>query len=219
MASPIEVVGGPVGGFYSPGAMDGSRPGRFYAQITSPVSIYNMKSLAYHEGIPGHHYQITTAATVDLPFFRNIVSFTGYVEGWALYSEYLAAEMGWYEGDPYGDLGRLQYEMLRACRMVVDTGIHAKGWSFDQAVDYMYEYSGFSRGFVEYQIMRYISYPGHSTAYLVGKIELMRIRSEAEAALGADFDLREFHTIVLSNGSMPIEVLERVVESWVETGG
>ncbi len=211
----LEVVGGNAGAYYSPGSFDGTRPGKFYALITTPEPIYKMRSLAYHEGIPGHHYQISLAAMADLPLFRNMMGFTGYVEGWALYAEYLAYDLGWYEDDPYGDLGRLQYEALRAVRMVVDTGIHTKGWDYNQAVDYMVENSGFTRGFSEFQIMRYIAFPAQSTAYLVGKNEILRMRRAAEEALGEEFVLKEFHSVILENGSVPLEVLESVIEEWV----
>ena len=211
----LEVVGGNVGGYYSPGSLDGSRPGRFYARINQPEPVYQMRSLAYHEGIPGHHYQITLAAMADLPFFRNLVGFTGYIEGWALYAEYLAYDLGWYADDPYGDLGRLQYEALRASRMVVDTGIHAMGWSFEEAENYMVGNTGMDRGFMQYEIMRYISYPAQATAYLVGKNELLRMRSESEEILGDDFVLAEFHSVILENGSMPLEVLESILQKWV----
>lgn len=212
----LEVIGGGAGDFYSPGSWDGSRPGRFYARTTGAEAVYKLKTIAYHEGIPGHHFQIMGPKQGDLPFFRHLVGFTGYAEGWALYAEYLAWEMGWYQNDPYGDLGRLQFEALRACRMVVDTGIHAKGWSFEQAVDYMVDNTGLSPGFVQAQVMRYISLPGQATAYMVGKLEIMRIREKAAAALGEDFDLRQFHNVVLQNGSMPLSTLEEVIDSWIE---
>ena len=214
-AGVLEVVGGDVGAYYSPGSFDGTRPGRFYARITGPEPVYKMRSLAYHEGIPGHHYQITLAATADLPFFRALVGNDGYIEGWALYAEYLAKDLGWYDDDPYGDLGRLQYEALRACRMVVDTGIHTMGWGFEESVDYMVENTGLDRGFMEYEVMRYISYPAQATAYLVGKNEILRMRAEAKEALGEDFVLKEFHSVILENGSVPLDVLEALIEEWV----
>jgi uncharacterized protein (DUF885 family) len=211
----LEVVGGDVGAYYSPGSFDGTRPGRFYARINSPVAIYTMRSLAYHEGIPGHHYQISLAATAELPFFRAMVGNDGYIEGWALYSEYLASDLGWYDDDPYGDLGRLQYEALRACRMVVDTGIHTMGWGFEESVAYMMENTGMERGFMEYEVMRYISYPAQATAYLVGKNEILRMRTEGVEALGEDFELSEFHSVILENGSVPLDVLEVLINEWV----
>jgi uncharacterized protein (DUF885 family) len=212
----LEVVGGDVGAFYSPGSLDGSRPGQFFARINSPEPIYKIKTVAYHEGIPGHHYQISLAQQADIPLFRNLLIFDGYAEGWALYAEYLASELGWYENDPYGDLGRLQYEALRACRMVVDTGIHTKDWGFEQSVNFIVENTGLPHGYAQYEVVRYISYPGQAPAYLVGKIEIMRLRDLAEEKLGDDFDLREFHNILLMNGSMPLSVLETVITDWIE---
>jgi uncharacterized protein (DUF885 family) len=215
-AGVLEVVGGDVGAYYSPGALDGSRPGQFFARINSSEPIYKMKTVAYHEGIPGHHYQVALAQQADIPLFRNLLIFDGYTEGWALYAEYLASELGWYEDDPYGDLGRLQYEALRACRMIVDTGIHAKGWSFEQSANFIVENTGLPRGYADYEVVRYISYPGQAPAYLVGKIEIMRLRDIAAEKLGDDFDLREFHNIILMNGSMPLSLLEIVITDWIE---
>lgn len=212
----LEVVGGDQGAFYSSGSLDGSRPGMFYARTNAPQPVYQLKTIAYHEGIPGHHYQISLAIQSDLPLFRNLLIFDGYAEGWALYAEYLASELGWYSDDPYGDLGRLQYEALRACRMIVDTGIHAKGWSYDQAVDFIVQNTGISKGFAEWEVIRYISYPGQAPAYMVGKIEILRLREVAREALGDTFDLRAFHRVVLENGSMPLTTLEEVILNWIE---
>ena len=193
----LEVVGGNVGAFYSPGALDGSRPGRFYARTNTTESIFKIATVAYHEGIPGHHYQIALAQESDLPLFRNVFIFDAYTEGWALYAEYLPAEMGWYDDDAYGDLGRLQYEALRACRMILDTGIHAYGWSFDEAVDFMIANTGISQGFAGWEVARYIAYPGQAPSYMVGQLEILRLRSLAETAFGEAFDIRQFHNIVL----------------------
>lgn len=211
----LEVVGGNVGNYYSPGSLDGSRPGKFFALAAGTQATFKIKTIAYHEGIPGHHFQIMGPKLGDLPFFRSMANFTGYIEGWALYAEYLAWEMDWYADDPAGDLGRLQFEALRAARMVVDTGIHALGWDFDQAVTYIVEHTGLPVGVAQSEVVRYISWPGQATAYLVGKIEIMRMRAEAQEALGEDFDLRQFHNVVLGNGSMPLPTLEDVLEQWV----
>ncbi|MEE4195680.1 MAG: DUF885 domain-containing protein [Anaerolineae bacterium] len=212
----LEVVGGTMGAFYSPGSLDGTRPGQFYARITNPEPIYKMASLAYHEGIPGHHFQIALAQESDLPGFRNSIIFDGYTEGWALYAEYIAAEMGWYVDDPYGDLGRLQYEALRAARMVADTGIHRYGWTQAEASAFLQENTGLTKGYCDYEAWRYIAYPGQATAYLVGKIEILRLREEAMQTLGDDFDIKEFHRIVLENGSVPLMVLEEIIDHWLE---
>lgn len=210
----LEVVGGNAGNYYSPGSLDGSRPGKFFAITTGSQPLFKIKTIAYHEGIPGHHFQIMGPKQGDLPFFRFLVNFDGYVEGWALYAEYLASEMGWYADDPAGDLGRLQYEALRAARMVVDTGIHTRDWGFEQAVDFMWKNTGLPRGVLEYEVIRYISYPGQAPAYLIGKMEIMRMRTEAQEAQGDAFDLRQFHNVVLGNGSMPLATLDEVIGNW-----
>jgi uncharacterized protein (DUF885 family) len=179
-----------------------------------------MPTLAYHEAIPGHHLQIALAQEADLPAFRTAVGFTGFAEGWALYAERLAWELGWYDDDPYGDLGRLQAEAFRAARLVVDTGIHARRWTFQQALDFFVENVGFERGDSvnpELEIARYVVWPGQSTSYLVGMLETLALRQRALDRLGDRFDLKEFHTVVLRNGSMPLEVLERVVDGYVES--
>ncbi len=212
----VVVIGAAFGGYYQRGTVDGSRPGAFYATLDSRGEpIYQMKSLAYHEAVPGHHLQISLAQEMNLPTFRNYVGFNGYTEGWALYAEKLAWELGWYEDDPYGNLGRLQYEAFRAARLVVDTGIHAQGWSFDQAVDFWVDNVGHDEGYAEGQIARYVVWPGQSTSYMVGMLNILELRQLAMDQLGDDFDLIEFHRIVLSNGSMPLAVLERVVENYV----
>ena len=212
----LEVVGGNEGAYYTAGSLDGTRPGRFYARTTSPQSTYKMRTVAYHEGIPGHHYQVSLAIQSDLPLFRKLLIFDGYAEGWALYAEYLASRLGWYSDDPYGDLGRLQCEALRACRMIADTGIHTKGWSYNQAIEFIENNTGIPHGFAEYEVIRYISAPGQAPSYLLGKIEIMRLRELAEEALGEKFELRQFHNVVLENGSMPLSVLEEVVINWIE---
>ena len=211
----LEVIVGDEGTYYMAGSLDGQRPGRFYINTTGTETIYKMKTIAYHEGIPGHHYQISLAQEADIPLFRRSLIFSGYAEGWALYAEHLALELGLYDDDPYGNLGRLQYEALRACRMIVDTGIHTQGWTYEQAAEFIYRNTGLPRGIVESQVWRYISYPGQATSYMVGKIEILRLRRMARAALGDDFDIREFHNILLQNGSMPLTILENVVLDWI----
>ncbi len=215
----VIVIGGPIGGYYVPGSLDGSRPGAFYANVSGAGEPrYGMASLAYHEAIPGHHTQISIAQELDLPFFRGDVSFTGYTEGWALYAELLAWELGWYEDDPYGNLGRLQYEAFRAARLVVDTGIHSKRWTFNQAVQFMEENLGFDSRVVnlEHEVSRYIAWPGQATAYKMGMIKILELRQKAQSALGDQFDIKEFHRIVLSNGSMPLDILERVIQDYID---
>ncbi len=218
----VIVIGGDTGGFYVSPAVDGSRPGAFYASIRTSQPRYAMASLAYHEAIPGHHTQSALAGELDLPILRRDAFFTGYVEGWALYAEQLAKEMGIYESDPYGDLGRLQYELFRAVRLVVDTGIHAKKWSFDQAVKYMIENTGYAIGSgpinPEYEIARYIAWPGQATAYKTGMLKILEVRQKAQEELGERFDIKEFHDIVLTNGAMPLEILEQVANQYIAEG-
>lgn len=215
----LKVVPSPIKGMYVRASLDGSRPGAFHAGMgQSPEEWYAMPTLAYHEAVPGHHFQISLAQEADLPLFRSIVGSLGYTEGWALYGEQLAWELGWYDDDPYGNLGRLQAETFRAARLVVDTGLHTKGWTFSQALDFFIENVGFERGDSvdpEGQIARYIVWPGQSTSYKIGMIQMLAIRQNAMDQLGDQFDLKEYHNLVLSNGSMPLEVLARVVENYI----
>ena len=211
----VIVIGGPTGGYYTPPAVDGSRPGAFYAQATGAVPKYTMASLAYHEAVPGHHFQLAIAQESNLPLLRRDMGFTGHVEGWALYAERLAQEMGLYAQDPHGDLGRLQMEAFRAARLVVDTGLHAKRWSFDQAVDYMVENTGREHAAMEAEVARYVSIPGQATAYYVGFLKVLELRARAQNALGNRFDLREFHNVLLVNGTVPLDVLEQLVDDYI----
>ena len=204
------------GGFYVPGSVDGSRPGQFYAATTGQVQKYTMPTLTYHEAIPGHHFQIALAQEMDLPTFRRVENSTGYVEGWALYAERLAYELGWYEDDPMGNLGRLQFEAFRAARLVVDTGIHSMGWDFNRAVAFFAENTGFSTGYSQGQIYRYIAYPGQATAYMVGMLKILELRDLVQQNTGEDFNLKSFHQIVLSNGSMPLDILESQIVAMIE---
>ena len=174
-----------------------------------------MRTLAYHEAIPGHHFQIAIAQELkDLPIFRRMVPFTAYAEGWALYSERVAAEAGFHK-DPLTDLGRLQAEMFRAVRLVVDTGMHSKRWTREQAIDYMLEHTGMGQDEVTAEIERYLVNPGQALAYKVGMNTILSLREKARTALGEKFDIREFHDEVLKNGSMPMSILERVVDDWI----
>lgn len=202
----LVVIGGERGGFYVRPAVDGSRPGAFYAANTRSETVLQMKSLAYHEAVPGHHLQIALALEQAKSVVQQYVTFTGFVEGWALYAERLAWELGWYENDPLGNLGRLQFEALRATRMVVDTGIHDQGWSFEEAVSFFQEATGFSRGASEGNIARYSLWPGQSTAYMVGMLEILRYRDSR--ADDPDFDLRAFHDQLLGRGAVPLNLLE-----------
>ncbi|MBN2149634.1 MAG: DUF885 domain-containing protein [Anaerolineales bacterium] len=214
----VIVVGDQYGGFYIPGSLDGSRPGMFYANVSGASEPYfGMPTLAYHEAVPGHHFQISLAMEADLPSFRKGLIFTAYAEGWALYAEQLAWELGWYSDDPYGNLGRLQALLFRAARLVVDTGIHTQGWTRDQATAYLAENIGQADwvGPWEHQAARYVVYPGQATSYMVGYLKMVELRQRAMDALGDQFDLVEYHRLVLSNGSMPLSVLENVVDAYI----
>ena len=207
------------GAFYERPAADGSRPGTYYINLKDmgELPIYQTQALAYHEGIPGHHMQIAIAQELEgLPKFRNYAIHVPYVEGWALYSESVPAELGLYT-DPYQDFGRLSMELFRAVRLVVDTGIHAKKWTRQEAVDYMMENSANSEGDIRAEIDRYIVWPGQATAYKIGMLKIEELRDRARARLGDDFDIREFHDVVLANGSVPLPILEELVMGWVES--
>ena len=211
---------GAPGGYYSGPALDGSRPGQFYINLKDPADNPNwtLPTLLYHEAAPGHHFQVSRAQLIqDVPILRKMSPFTAYTEGWALYAEYLAAnDMGMYDNNPLGDLGRLQAEMFRAVRLVVDTGIHHKRWSREQAIEYMAEKTGNSADDVEREIERYAVWPGQATAYKTGQLAILRLRRHAEDELGEGFVLRDFNEAILENGAMPLGILEEVITSWVE---
>jgi uncharacterized protein (DUF885 family) len=197
--------------------VDGSRPGMFYAQDTGQVAKFGMPTLAYHEAIPGHHTQIAIAQQLDLPSFRKEADFSAYVEGWALYAEQLAYELGLYNNDPYGNLGRLQAEAFRAARLVVDTGLHANKWTFPQAVEFMVENTGMPEYRMQGEVSRYISLPGQATAYYIGYTKILELRQRAMDLLGDQFDLKEFHNLILGSGAMPLDILEQVVNNYIQT--
>jgi uncharacterized protein (DUF885 family) len=203
--------------FYQSPSPDGSRPGTYYVNLYDlrDMSKTELEALAYHEGIPGHHLQraVQTELT-GLPPFRRFGGFTAYTEGWGLYSEELAKDMGAYT-DPYSDFGRLGMELWRACRLVVDTGIHDKRWSREEAIQYLKDNTPNPDGDIEKAIERYIVYPGQATAYLIGKLKIMELRTRAQAALGDRFDYRDFHDVVLKSGPVPLDILERRVDAWI----
>lgn len=216
----VVVIPDQYGDFYIQGSYDGSRPGAFYAGVNSSgKEYYAMPTLAYHETVPGHHFQIALAMEMEnLPSFRRGLSFTAYTEGWALYAENLAWELGWYEDDLYGYLGLLQAQAFRAARLVVDTGLHAKGWTFEQAQDFFSENTGFEVGDnvnPQHAIARYLVWPGQSVSYYVGFQKILELRQRAMDELGDIFDLKEFHRVVLSNGSVPLDVLEQLVDQFI----
>ena len=207
------------GAYYNIPAMDGSRPGVFYANLRDvrDIAKYGMKTLAYHEAVPGHHFQLAIQQEMQgVPQFRQVLTFTAFVEGWALYSERLAGEYGFYEGDPYGDLGRLQAELFRSVRLVVDTGIHHKRWKRERAIEYMLETTGMAQKDVTAEIERYIVMPGQACAYKIGQMKFLEFRERAQTELGDAFDIREFHSVVLGGGAMPFEILERQVDAYIE---
>ncbi len=206
------------GAYYNMPALDGSRPGIFFANLydVRATPKFGMKTLAVHEGIPGHHFQIALQQELTgLPTFRQLLPFTVFAEGWALYSEQLMAELGLYHNDPYGDLGRLQAELFRAIRLVVDTGIHYRRWTREQAIAYMEANAGMAKSDVEAEIERYIVMPGQACAYKIGMLKLLELRTKAQRALGDKFKLTDFHQTILQNGSMPIELLERVIDDFI----
>jgi uncharacterized protein (DUF885 family) len=207
--------------FYQSPAPDGSRPGTYY------VNLYNLKdmasteleALAYHEGLPGHHLQRAVQTELgDLPPFRRFGGVTAYTEGWGLYSEELGKDMGFYE-DPYSDFGRLGMELWRACRLVVDTGIHHKRWSREQAIQYLTENTPNPEGDISKAIERYVVYPGQANAYMIGKLKIMELRARAQKALGDKFQYGRFHDAILKSGPVPLTVLEEQIDAWVGGGG
>jgi uncharacterized protein (DUF885 family) len=205
------------GGYYEIPAMDGSRPGVFYANLydIKATPKYGMRTLAYHEAVPGHHFQLAIQQQQeDLPFFRRLIPFSAYSEGWGLYAERLAWEMG-FLADPYDNIGRLQSELFRSVRLVVDTGIHAMRWSREEAVDYMLRNTGMAESDVVAEIERYFVMPGQATAYKVGMIKILELRELAEQELGERFDIREFHNVILTGGSMPLDILEELVRDYI----
>lgn len=206
------------GAYYQRPSLDGTRPGKFFANLydIKATPKYAMRTLAYHEGIPGHHFQIAVAMELEgLPFFRKMSPFTAYTEGWALYAEHLAWELG-FEKDPFDNIGRLQAELFRGVRLVVDTGIHAKHWTREQAIDYMKANTGMALSDVTSEIERYIVMPGQATSYKIGMIKILSLRTKAKAALGDKFDLRNFHDAVLKNGAVPLDILERLIDRYIK---
>ena len=202
---------------YYPGAPDGSRPGIFYVHLADMRAMPRpqLEVVAYHEGLPGHHMQISIMQELaGLPRFRTQSFFTAYVEGWALYAELLAKEMGAYR-DPYADFGRLTTELWRAIRLVLDTGLHAMGWTEEEAVEYFLANSPAAEGQIRSEVRRYIVMPGQATAYKIGMLEILRLRRKAEAELGDAFDLRGFHDAVLGGGALPLPILEERIDRWI----
>lgn len=202
---------------YNAGTPDGSRPGVYYVHLSDMTAMpaNQLEVIAYHEGLPGHHMQIAIAQELEsVPTFRRQISFTAYVEGWALYSEWLAVEMGAYE-DPYANFGRITSELWRAIRLVVDTGLHSMGWTEQQAIDYFAANSPEPLASITSEIQRYIVTPGQATSYKIGMLKIRELRASAEKQLGANFDIAGFHDTVLGGGALPLSLLERRVNQWV----
>jgi uncharacterized protein (DUF885 family) len=205
------------GAHYEMPAMDGSRPGGFVVNLydIKATPKYTMRTVAYHEGVPGHHFQIALQMEQEnLPFFRRLIPFPAYSEGWGLYAERLAWELG-FEDDPYENVGRLQAELFRAVRLVVDTGIHHRRWSREQAIDYMLAHTGIAETDAVAEVERYFVLPGQACSYKVGMMKILELRERARTELGDAFDLRDFHRVVLTNGSMPLTLLDRLVDEYI----
>jgi len=215
---PAAAAPGAPAAYYMAPSADGSRPGTYFAntyQVTERFK-HTAEVTAFHEAIPGHHFQISLALSLDdIPLLRRVNGFTAYVEGWGLYTERLAQEMGLYSGD-VALLGMLSMDSLRAGRLVVDTGLHAKGWSREQAIDYLRTNSPMPLVEIEAEVDRYIAYPGQALSYMVGRLEILRMRQAAERRLGDRFDIRAFHDVVLGSGAVPLGVLDTLVGEWVE---
>ncbi|GEK11876.1 DUF885 domain-containing protein [Pseudoalteromonas peptidolytica] len=217
---PQAVEAGAPGGYYNGPSLDGSRPGVFSINLKDMKAVpsFGMKTLTYHEAVPGHHFQIAlNMLQTEIGLMRQNASFNGYIEGWALYSELLAYEMGMYKDDPFGDLGRLQAEAYRAARLVVDTGLHYKKWTRDQAITYFADATGTAMSDVVSAIDRYIAWPGQALGYKLGMLKLVELREHAKQQLGEKFDIKAFHDVILLKGARPLSLVEEDVNAWVES--
>ncbi len=203
--------------YYQPGTPDGSRPGAIYINTYDYPhrSLANVESIAYHEGLPGHHLQISISQELTgLPEFRKYLHYTAYTEGWGLYSERLGKDMGFYQ-DPYSDYGRLETDIFRAVRLVVDTGVHAKHWTRQQMIDYFHAHTGLDEATVQSETDRYVAWPAQALGYKMGQLKLLEVRARAQQALGTSFDYRQFHDLVLDSGPLPLDVLDQRVSGWI----
>lgn len=204
--------------YYEGGTPDGSRPGRLFIDTYNPTerNLYAVESIAYHEGLPGHHLQISIQQELtDVPTFRKFEGFTAYQEGWGLYAERLGKDVGFYK-DPYSDYGRLENDIWRAIRLVVDTGVHSQHWTRQQMVDYFHEHSNVDEPSVQAEVDRYIAWPSQATAYKIGQLKILELRDKAKKALGDKFDIRAFHDQVLDAGAMPLDMLDARVTAWID---
>lgn len=207
--------------FYNSPTPDGSRPGIYYVNLSDMTQVLKpqIEGISYHEGAPGHHFQIAYAQEMQgLPSFRRFGGYGAYAEGWGLYAERLGKEMGFYQ-DPYSNFGRLSTELWRAVRLVTDTGLHAKRWSRQQAIDYFRQNSLLSERDIVKEVERYLTSPGQATSYKIGELKIMELRQKAQAALGDRFNIRDFHAVVLGSGSLPLDTLEQQVDAWIAAGG
>jgi uncharacterized protein (DUF885 family) len=203
--------------YYESGSPDGSRPGRLYINTYDAThrNLYSVESIAYHEGIPGHHLQISIAQEMTgIPEFRKFEGYTAYTEGWAFYSEHLGKDVGLYQ-DPYSDYGRLENDVWRAIRLVVDTGVHSQGWTRDQMVEYFRDHSNIDEPSIQSEVDRYIAWPSQALAYKIGQLKILELRDRARKALGDKFDIRAFHDQVIDSGALPLDVLEQRVDAWI----
>jgi uncharacterized protein (DUF885 family) len=202
---------------YSPGSGDGARPGRINVNEYDPTHrlLLNVEAIAYHEGIPGHHLQFSIAqALPELPAFRRFGEYDAYSEGWAFYAERLGKEVGFYQ-NPYSEYGRLENEMWRSVRLVVDTGVHYKHWSRQQMIDFFREHTAMDDQNIQTEVDRYIAWPGQALAYKIGQMEILELRERARKALGPKFDIRAFHKAVLDEGPLPLDILDARINAWI----
>ena len=215
---PKVIEAGAPGGYYQPGALDGSRAGAYYINLrdTAEQPSWTLPTLTFHEGIPGHHLQGSLAMETTLPMIRKVQFFSGYGEGWALYAEQLAVEMGMYEGDPMGHIGQLHDAMFRSVRLVVDSGMHHMGWSREKAIAFMVDTLGDPETAATTEIERYCVWPGQACSYMLGKLEWLRLRAKAKAEMGARFDIRKFHDAGLLAGAMPLPALANRIEAYIK---
>ncbi len=203
--------------YYQEGSPDGSRPGRLFIDLYDPEkrNLYSAESIAYHEGLPGHHLQISIAQELTgIPEFRKFAGYTAYQEGWGLYAEQLGKDVGFYK-DPYSDYGRLEADIWRAIRLVVDTGVHSKHWTRQQMVDYFHAHSAIAEPDIQSEVDRYIAWPSQATAYKIGQLTILALRTKAKKELGPKFDIRAFHDEVLDSGALPLDMLANRVEAWI----
>jgi len=214
---PQYIEAAEAGGYYDSPSLDGKRPGIYWINLrdTAEVPRWSLPTLTYHESIPGHHLQLSLQNEAKLPLIRKMSFFSAYIEGWALYAEQLAVEMGMYQGDPFGEIGQLHDAMFRGVRLVVDSGVHAMKWSREQAVRYYTDTLGDPDSAAITEVERYCVWPGQACAYMLGKLEFLKMRDKAKAALGAKFDIRKFHDAVLLSGAMPLSLLETVTDRYI----